>query len=121
MHNLKRKCRSRYSCFQIAHPVLANSQHRALAGEDVKIERYNDKLIKSLDAVVKAEKAVSTKHQELQEETRPDKRQKLESQLEKRMQAEQRARNTLEKQQAERISLKKGSGKVRFLDQMVME
>ncbi|KAJ7234231.1 hypothetical protein C8J57DRAFT_1249375 [Mycena rebaudengoi] len=43
-HNLKRK---------------SNAQHRVLVGEDQKIERHNEKLLKSLNTVVKAEKAVS--------------------------------------------------------------
>ncbi|KAJ7701369.1 hypothetical protein B0H14DRAFT_2648403 [Mycena olivaceomarginata] len=63
-HNLKRK---------------SNTQHRVLTGEDQKIERYNERLVKSLDAMVKAEKAVSAKEQELLEESRPEKRQKLEA------------------------------------------
>ncbi|KAJ7808673.1 hypothetical protein B0H14DRAFT_3151934 [Mycena olivaceomarginata] len=63
-HNLKRK---------------SNTQHRVLTGEDQKIECYNERLVKSLDAMVKAEKAVSAKEQELLEESRPEKRQKLEA------------------------------------------
>ncbi|KAJ7149249.1 hypothetical protein C8R43DRAFT_888121 [Mycena crocata] len=96
-HNLKRK---------------SNSQHRVLAGEDEKIEKYNGKLLKSLDNLVKAEQDLRTKESELAEESRPDKRQKLEGQLEKKQRAEERARKVFEKQRAERDSLKKGSGKV---------
>ncbi|KAJ7112746.1 hypothetical protein C8R43DRAFT_961743 [Mycena crocata] len=93
-HNLKRK---------------SNSQHRVLAGEDEKIEKYNGKLLKSLDNLVKAEQDLRTKESELAEESRPDKRQKLEGQLEKKQRAEERARKAFEKQRAERDSLKKGS------------
>ncbi|KAJ7212425.1 hypothetical protein C8J57DRAFT_1097238, partial [Mycena rebaudengoi] len=99
-HNLKRK---------------SNAQHRVLSGEDQKIERHNEKLLKSLSTVVKAEKAVSAKQQELLEESRPEKRQRLSIELEKKQKTEERARNALEKQRAEQSSLKKGSGKVELL------
>lgn len=101
--------------------LIANTQHRVLTGEDQKIERYNERLVKSLDAVVKAEKAVSAKEQELLEESRPEKRQKLEGELQRKRKTEERARTTLEKQRMERSSLRKGSGKVRLLTGMVTD
>jgi hypothetical protein len=55
-----------------------------LAVEDQKIERYNEKLLKSLDTLAKAEKASNAKQQELAEEQRPEKRQKIEGELEKK-------------------------------------
>ncbi|KAK7031741.1 hypothetical protein R3P38DRAFT_2521802 [Favolaschia claudopus] len=97
-HNLKRK---------------SNSQHRVLAGEDRKIEQHNEKMLKILGTVVKAEKAVSAKEQELAEETRPEKRQKLEAELLKKRKTQERAVSTFEKQKAEKASLKAGSGKVK--------
>ncbi|KAJ7045246.1 hypothetical protein C8F04DRAFT_1228262 [Mycena alexandri] len=87
----------------------ANSQHRVLDTEDQKIERYNDKLLKSLDTLDKAEKAVATKETQLSEETRPEKRQKMEGELEKKRRAEERARRAFEKQHAERSTLKRVS------------
>ncbi|KAK6985191.1 hypothetical protein R3P38DRAFT_3450689 [Favolaschia claudopus] len=61
--------------------LLASSQHRILAGEDQKIERHNEKLLKSLETLVKAEKAVFVKEQDLAEETRPEKRLKIDAKL----------------------------------------
>ncbi|KAJ7020865.1 hypothetical protein C8F04DRAFT_1403338 [Mycena alexandri] len=96
----------------------ANSQHRVLRK---KIERYNDKLLKSLDTLDKAEKAVATKETQLSEETRPEKRQKMEGELEKKRRAEERARRAFEKQHAERSTLKRGSGKVLMMDCSINE
>ncbi|KAJ7847584.1 hypothetical protein B0H14DRAFT_2583477 [Mycena olivaceomarginata] len=90
----------------------ANSQHRVLAVEDQKIERYNEKLLKSLDTLAKAEKASNAKQQEFAEEQRPEKRQKIEGELEKKQRAEERARKAFEKQHAERNLLSRGSGKI---------
>ncbi|KAJ6484352.1 hypothetical protein C8R47DRAFT_1072982 [Mycena vitilis] len=99
----------------------SNTQHRILDGEDQKIERYNEKLLKSLDALDRAEKAVSAKQQELSDEDRPEKRQKIEAELEKKQKTEERARKTFEKQHTERASLKRGSGKVARLECAVPE
>ncbi|KAJ7648872.1 hypothetical protein B0H17DRAFT_1147918 [Mycena rosella] len=88
-HNLKRN---------------SNAKHRVLTGEDQKIERYNDKLLKCLDK------------RELTEETRPEKPQKIERELEKNQWAEERARKAFEKQQEERESLRKGSGRVAMIE-----
>ncbi|KAJ7805363.1 hypothetical protein B0H14DRAFT_3485230 [Mycena olivaceomarginata] len=58
-----------------AYPNLkrkASSQHRVLAVEDQKIERYNEKLLKSLDTLAKAEQASDAKQQELAEEQWPE-------------------------------------------------
>ncbi|KAJ7711910.1 hypothetical protein B0H14DRAFT_2645565 [Mycena olivaceomarginata] len=66
--------------------------------------------ISSASLVVKAEKAVSAKQQELLDESRPEKHQKLEIELEKKQKTEEWAQNALEKQRAEQSSLKKGSG-----------
>ncbi|KAF8214712.1 hypothetical protein K438DRAFT_1749805 [Mycena galopus ATCC 62051] len=90
----------------------ANSQHRVLSVEDEKIDRYNEKLLKSLDALAKAEKAAVAKEKQLSEEQRPEKHQKIEGELEKRHRAAERAQKAFEKQHAERNSLKRGSGKV---------
>ncbi|KAK6991924.1 hypothetical protein R3P38DRAFT_2571883 [Favolaschia claudopus] len=98
-HNLKRK---------------SNSQHRILAGEDQKIERHNERLLKSLETLVKAEKAVFAKEQDLAEETRPEKRLKIEAELHKKRKTQERAMTTLEKQKTEKASLKTGSGKVKL-------
>ncbi|KAJ7023870.1 hypothetical protein C8F04DRAFT_1095961 [Mycena alexandri] len=100
-HNLKRK---------------SNSQHRVLADEDQKIERYNDKLLKSLENLVKAEDARSAKESELLHETQPERRNKLEGELQKKFRGEERARKTFEKLRLDRESLKGGSGKVAKLD-----
>ncbi|KAJ6543739.1 hypothetical protein DFH09DRAFT_1390311 [Mycena vulgaris] len=54
-------------------------------------------------------------------ESRPEKRQKIEDELEKKRRAEERARKTFEKQQAERDSLKKGSGKVALVESNMLE
>ncbi|KAF8179521.1 hypothetical protein K438DRAFT_1908313 [Mycena galopus ATCC 62051] len=97
-------------------PLVANSQHRVLSVEDEKIDRYNEKLLKSLDALAKAEKAVVAKEKQLSEEQRPEKRQKIEGELEKRHRAAERAQKAFEKQHAERNSLKRGSGKVSRMD-----
>ncbi|KAJ6546670.1 hypothetical protein DFH09DRAFT_1506327 [Mycena vulgaris] len=105
-HNLKRK---------------SNAQHRVLAGEDDKIERYNEKVLKCLDSLVKAEKGLRAKERELLDESRPEKRQKIEDELEKKRRAEERARKAFEKQQAERDSLKKGSGKVALVESNMLE
>ncbi|KAJ6542447.1 hypothetical protein DFH09DRAFT_1282539 [Mycena vulgaris] len=105
-HNLKRK---------------SNAQHHVLAGEDDKIERYNEKVLKCLDSLVKAEKGLRAKERELLDESRPEKRQKIEDELEKKRRAEERARKTFEKQQAERDSLKKGSGKVALVESNMLE
>ncbi|KAJ6506213.1 hypothetical protein C8R47DRAFT_1241345 [Mycena vitilis] len=94
----------------------SNTQHRVLDGEDQKIERYNEKLLKGLDALNRAEKAVSVKQQELLDEHRPEKRQKIEVELEKKQKTEERVRKTFERQHAERASLKRGSGKVARLE-----
>ncbi|KAJ7660838.1 hypothetical protein DFH06DRAFT_1400218 [Mycena polygramma] len=94
----------------------SNSQHHVLDGEDQKIERYNEKLLKSLDALDRAEKGVYAKQKELLEENRPEKRQKIEVELEKKQKTEERARKAFEKQHAERTSLKRGSGKVARLE-----
>ncbi|KAJ7122366.1 hypothetical protein C8R44DRAFT_622071 [Mycena epipterygia] len=118
-HNLKRKCM--FPCLTILFHLLissvhavstAGSQHRVLTGEDQKIVRYNERLIKSLDSLARAEKASSAKERELLQETRPEKRQKIESELEKKRRAEERARSTFEKQRGESSSLKRGSGQV---------
>ncbi|KAJ6495977.1 hypothetical protein C8R45DRAFT_1052650 [Mycena sanguinolenta] len=95
---------------------VANSQHRTLTDEDQKIEWHNEKLGKSLDGFVKAEKALRDKEQELSVESQPEKHRKLEDQLEKKQQAEERARKLFEKQRAESGSLKKGLGKVAALN-----
>ncbi|KAK6981751.1 hypothetical protein R3P38DRAFT_2578154, partial [Favolaschia claudopus] len=92
-HNLKRK---------------SNSQHRVLASEDQKIERHNEKILKSLDTLVKAEKAVLAKEQELAQETRPEKRQKLEDELSRKRKTQERANSTLEKQKIERAVVERG-------------
>ncbi|KAJ6580121.1 hypothetical protein DFH09DRAFT_1029996 [Mycena vulgaris] len=105
-HNLKRK---------------SNAQHRVLAGEDDKIERYNEKVLKCLDSLVKAEKGLRAKERELLDESRPEKRQKIEDELEKKRRAEERARKAFEKQQAERDSLKKESGKVALVESNMLE
>ncbi|KAJ6528617.1 hypothetical protein DFH09DRAFT_1285472 [Mycena vulgaris] len=105
-HNLKRK---------------SNAQHRVLAGEDDKIEWYNEKVLKCLDSLVKAEKGLRAKERELLDESRPEKRQKIEDELEKKRRAEERARKAFEKQQAERDSLKKGSGKVALVESNMLE
>ncbi|KAJ7016859.1 hypothetical protein C8F04DRAFT_1201438 [Mycena alexandri] len=93
-----------------------NSQHRVLADEDQKIERFNDKLLKSLDNLDKAENAVRAKEQELLHANQPEKRTKLEVELEKKRRGEERARKTFEKLRLDRESLKGGSGKVAKLD-----
>ncbi|KAJ7877230.1 hypothetical protein B0H14DRAFT_3130239 [Mycena olivaceomarginata] len=99
-------------CITINLKRKANSQHNVLAVEDQKIERYNEKLLKSLDNLAKAENAVYAKQRKLVEERRPEKRQKIEGELEKKQRAEERARKAFEKQHAEKNSLKGGSGKV---------
>ncbi|KAJ6528652.1 hypothetical protein DFH09DRAFT_1413445 [Mycena vulgaris] len=99
----------------------ANAQHCVLAGEDDKIERYNEKVLKCLDSLVKAEKGLRAKERELLDESRPEKRQKIEDELEKKRRAEERARKAFEKQQAKRDSLKKGSGKVALVESNMLE
>ncbi|KAJ6467649.1 hypothetical protein C8R47DRAFT_1303282 [Mycena vitilis] len=98
-HNLKRK---------------SDSQHRVLAEEDQKIERCNERLVKSLDDLVKAENALHVKEQALCKETRPEKRQKLEEEVGRKLRAEERARKAFEKQRADSSLLKKGSGRIRL-------
>ncbi|KAJ7019409.1 hypothetical protein C8F04DRAFT_1197725 [Mycena alexandri] len=97
----------------------ANNHHRILDYEDQKIERYNEKVLKSLETLDKAEKAVHAKEKELVHEGNPEKRQKIEGELEKKRRAEERARKTFEKLHAEQSSLKRGSGKVARIEYVV--
>jgi mannose-6-phosphate isomerase class I len=100
---------------------LHPDSQQSTSGEDQKIENYNEKLLKTLDTLTKAEKAVCAKQQELLEERRPEKRQKTEGELEKKQRAEERARKTFKKQRADRDSLKRGSGKVSTIEFNVSE
>ncbi|KAJ7350770.1 hypothetical protein DFH08DRAFT_806761 [Mycena albidolilacea] len=97
----------------------ANSQHRMLEGEDRKIECYNKKPPKSLNNLAKAKKAAIAKEQELLQEGRPEKRQKIKAELEKKQRAEGQALKAFEKQHTETTSLKKESGKVARIEYMM--
>ncbi|KAJ7646081.1 hypothetical protein DFH06DRAFT_1300851 [Mycena polygramma] len=99
----------------------SNSQHHVLDGEDQKIERYNEKLLKSLDALDRAEKGVYAKQKELLEENRPEKRQRSKSNWRKSRRRRSGLGKHLKKQHAERTSLKRGSGKVARLDTLSKE
>ncbi|KAK7015645.1 hypothetical protein R3P38DRAFT_3321572 [Favolaschia claudopus] len=82
-HNLKRN---------VSLPNTYRSEFSAshLAGEDQKIERHNEKLLKSLETLVKG------------------------SELHKKRKTQERAMTTFEKQKTEKASLKTGSGKVKL-------
>ncbi|KAJ7467757.1 hypothetical protein B0H11DRAFT_1732694 [Mycena galericulata] len=97
-----------------------NQSHRRLVTEDAKIETWNQKLQRSLDALVKAKRAVEAKGRQLASEPDPHRHTKISEDLEKKKRSESKAYNALVIVNQGRDSLMHiGSGKVSLLDAMI--
>lgn len=107
----------------VARNLLAfpdNLSHRQLIAEDTKIEAWNAKLQRALDALVKAQRAVEAKKRQLDVEQNPERRVKLDAELEKKWRMESKAYEALEKVNQGRTSLTHiGSGKVSLLKPLI--
>ncbi|KAJ7022639.1 hypothetical protein C8F04DRAFT_1194359 [Mycena alexandri] len=89
-----------------------NQSHRQLAGEDAKIESWNLKMQKAVDALVKVQRLLQNKERQLYSEVDADRRARLSSEIEKKKNAQEKAHKAMEKrvQPSGMLELRQGRG-----------